>query len=74
MAKRLNPKKKKSKWKDKRGINKLFKKAVDCQVKALLSKKATEDDDESEEELEGMTDAAHNIRQSAKKKKKSGGN
>ena len=28
---------KKLKWKDKRGINKLVKKAVDCQVKALLN-------------------------------------
>jgi hypothetical protein len=72
-AARIKSKDKKSKWKDKRGINKLVKKALDRQVKALLSKKATGDDDESEEELEGMKDA-HNIRQSAKKKKKSGGN
>ena len=60
---------KKLKWKDKRGINKLFKKEVDCQVKALLSKKATEDDDKSDEKEEPMNNAACNIRQSAKKKK-----
>ena len=64
---------KKSKWKDKCGINKLVKKAVDRQVKALLSKKATGDDNESDED-EGMNDATHNIRQLAKKKKKSGDN
>ena len=65
------PKGGKAPWKDKRGFNKAVKKEVKRQVSALGIKKPPGDADDGSDDEEPMKDA-HDIRQSAKKKKKSG--
>jgi hypothetical protein len=65
------PKGGKAPWKDKRGFNKAVKNEVKRQVSALGIKKPPGNANDGSDDKEPMKDA-HDIRQSAKKKKKSG--